>query len=91
MPTNSSACTAGFQFSTQEVASLGFKLMICGGTIWLIYKQLRQAFQELKDAGRVAPDRYGTRWDVAELMGLEQVYQLERQYGVNEASTLAPD
>jgi 2-methylisocitrate lyase-like PEP mutase family enzyme len=81
----------GDLFSTQEVDALGYRLMICGGTIWLIYKQLRQAFQELKEGGRVAPGRYGTRWDVAELMGLEQVYQLERQYGVNEASTLAPD
>jgi hypothetical protein len=63
--------------------------MICGGTIWLIYKQLRQAFQELKDLGRVAPDRYGTRWDVAELMGLEQIYQLERLYGVGETPARA--
>jgi 2-methylisocitrate lyase-like PEP mutase family enzyme len=81
----------GDLFSTQEVDGLGYQLMICGGTIWLIYKQLREAFQELKDDGRVAPARYGTRWDVAGLMGLEQIYQLESQYGLNENATVAPD
>lgn len=76
----------GDLFSTQEVDALGYKLMICGGTIWLIYKQLREAFEELKNDGRVATERYGSRWDVAGLMGLEQIYELERKYGVNEAS-----
>ena len=76
----------GDLFTTQEVDSLGYKLMICGGTIWLIYKQLREAFQELKDEGRVATERYGSRWDVAGLLGLDQIYELERKYGVNEAS-----
>ena len=66
---------------TQEVAALGYKLMICGSTIWLIYKQLHDAFLELKDQGRVNPERYGTRMEVAELLGLNQVYELERRYG----------
>ena len=48
--------------TTQEVASLGYKLMICGSTIWLIYKQVREAFEELKQEGRVNPERFGTRW-----------------------------
>ena len=76
----------GDLFTTQEVDALGYKLMICGGTIWLIYKQLREAFQELKDEGRVATERYGSRWDVAGLLGLDQIYELERKYGVNDAS-----
>ena len=71
--------------STQEVESLGYKLMICGSTIWLIYKQLKEAFTELKNDGRVDPNRYGTRWDVAGLLGLDEVYELERKYGVTEA------
>jgi 2-methylisocitrate lyase-like PEP mutase family enzyme len=70
--------------STQEVAALGYRLMICGSTIWLVYKQVRDAFEELQHTGRVNPERYGTRWDVAGLLGLEQVYELERQYGVAE-------
>jgi len=67
---------------TQEVAALGYKLMICGSTIWLVYKQLHDAFEELKTTGRVDPRRYGERMDVANLLGLDQVYQLEEKYGV---------
>ena len=67
---------------TQEVAAMGYKLMICGSTIWLIYKQLRESFEELKQTGRVNPERYGTRWDVAGLLGLDEVYKLEQKYGV---------
>ena len=71
--------------TTQEVDALGYKLMICGSTIWLVYQQVKEAFEELKDSGKVDPSRFGTRWDVAELMGLEQIYELERKYGVTEA------
>jgi 2-methylisocitrate lyase-like PEP mutase family enzyme len=69
---------------TQEVAALGYKLMICGSTIWLVYKQVREAFEELKQSGKVDPERYGTRWDVAGLLGLDQIYELERKYRVSE-------
>ncbi len=72
---------------TPEVAALGYRLMICGSTIWLIYKQVREAFEELQRTGRVNPERYGTRWDVAGLLGLDHIYELERQYGVVEAPT----
>ena len=67
---------------TQEVEALGYKLMICGSTIWLIYRQLKAAFEELKETGRVNPERFGTRWDVAGLLGLDEVYELERKYSV---------
>jgi hypothetical protein len=50
----------------------------------LIYKQPREAFEELQHTGRVNPERYGTRWDVAGLLGLDHVYELERKYGVVE-------
>ena len=69
---------------TQEVAALGYKLMICGSTIWLVYKQLHDAFEELKTTGRVDPRRYGERMDVANLLGLDHVYQLEKKYGVTQ-------
>ena len=71
---------------TQEVAALGYRLMICGSAIWLVYKQVFESFQELKQTGKVDPDRYGTRWDVAELLGLEEIYGLEREYGVSQTS-----
>ncbi|HIM36833.1 MAG TPA: isocitrate lyase/PEP mutase family protein [Dehalococcoidia bacterium] len=74
----------GDLMSTQDVAALGYKMMICGSTIWLVYKQVHDSFQELKNTGKVNPDRYGTRWDVAGLMGLDEIYELERRYGVTE-------
>ena len=69
---------------TREVAGMGFKLMICGSTIWLVYKAVRDAFVELRAAGRVDLDRYGTRMQVADLLGLPEVYELERRYDVNK-------
>ena len=69
---------------TQEVAGLGYKLMICGSTIWLIYQQLHDSFAELKSTGKVDSARYGNRWQVADLLGLQEVYELERKYGVSE-------
>jgi len=75
----------GDLFSTQEVAELGYKLMICGGTIWLIYQQLKASYEELKTQGKVDTSRYGTRWEVAELLGLQNVYELESKYGVSQA------
>jgi hypothetical protein len=64
---------------------MGYKLMICGSTIWLVYKQVRDSFEELKRTGKVDPQRYGTRWDVAALLGLDEIYELEQKYGVTEA------
>jgi 2-methylisocitrate lyase-like PEP mutase family enzyme len=76
----------GDLFSTQEVAALGYKLMICGGTIWLVYQQLRDSFEELKTTGKVDTARYGSRLQVAELLGLQDVYDLETKYGVNQVA-----
>ena len=72
--------------STQEMNELGYKIMICGSTIWLIYQQVKDAFKELKSTGRVDPERYGTRWDVASLMGLDDIYELERKFGTVEVT-----
>ena len=66
--------------NTKDVEAMGYKVMICGSTIWLIYKQLMAAFEELKETGRVDQARFGSRWDVANLLGLDQVYELERKY-----------
>lgn len=74
----------GDLLSTQEVADLGYRLMICGSTIWLVYQQVRESFQELKNTGKVDPARYGTRWQVADLLGLQEIYELERKYGASQ-------
>jgi len=69
--------------NTKDVEAMGYKVMICGSTIWLIYKQLMAAFEELKETGRVDDARFGSRWDVANLLGLDQVYELERKYSAD--------
>ena len=81
----------GDLMNTRDMDALGYKVMICGSTIWLIYQQVKESFEELKSTGAVDPKRFATRWDVASLLGLDQVYELERKYGVTEAATPAAD
>ena len=69
--------------NTKDVEAMGYKVMICGSTIWLIFKQLTSAFEELKETGQVDSARFGSRWDVANLLGLEEVYELERKYSAD--------
>ena len=73
--------------TTQTMDKLGYKIMICGSTIWLIYKQVRAAYEELMSDGMVDPGRYGTRWDVASVLGLDAIYELEKKYGVQDVGT----
>ena len=73
---------------TQEVDAMGYKLMICGSTIWMIYKAVRDSFEELKATGKVNPERYATRFDVANLMGLEDIYEMERKYGTAQVPAI---
>ena len=75
----------GDLLATHEVSEMHFRLMICGSTIWLIYKQVHDALAELKSTGRVDPVRYGTRMQAAEVLGLLDVYDLERKYQVPSA------
>ncbi len=74
----------GDLMNTKDMDALGYKLMICGSTIWLIYQQVKESFEELKATGSVDPKRFATRWDVAALLGLDEIYELERKYGVTE-------
>ena len=48
----------------------------------LIQVQL-DSFEELKTTGKVDTARYGSRLQVADLLGLQEVYELESKYGVN--------
>ena len=74
----------GDLMSTQDVEKLGYNFMICGATIWLVYKAVKESFEELKATGKVDTARYATRMDVAYLLGLEGIYEMERKYGVSE-------
>ncbi len=81
----------GDLMNTKDMDALGYKLMICGSTIWLIYQQVKDSFEELKATGAVDPKRFATRWDVAALLGLDEIYELERKYGVTEPSAAPAD
>ena len=74
---------------TEEVGKLGYRLMICGSTIWMVYKAVRDAFEELKATGKVDPSRYATRLDVANLLGLQSIYEMEREYGTSKVQAPA--
>ena len=68
---------------TQEVEAMGYKIMICGSTIWLVYKAVKDAFEELKATGIVDPKRYASRMEAAKVLGLNDIYEMERRYGVS--------
>ena len=68
---------------TQEVEKLGYGLMICGSTIWLVYKAVRDSFERLKATGQIDLERLETRWDYAQLLGLDRIYEMERTYGAS--------
>ncbi len=68
-----------------EVEKMGFKVMITGGTLGVLFTALRDAFQELKDRGIVSSSRLATRDDITGVLGLAHVYELEKTFQVSEA------
>jgi 2-methylisocitrate lyase-like PEP mutase family enzyme len=72
-----------------EVESMGFQVMITGGTIGVVFKALQEAFQELKDQGIVSSSRLATRDEITSVLGLAHVYELEHTYGVSEGQAVA--
>ena len=67
---------------TQEVERLGFKVMIHRGSMFAVYKWVRTVMEQLKDTGMVDPSLYATREQVAGLLGLEAIYEMEKEYAV---------
>ena len=67
---------------TQEVEQLGFKVMIHRGSMFAVYKWVRTVMEQLKDTGMVDPSLYATREQVAGLLGLEAIYEMEKEYAV---------
>ena len=67
---------------TQEVERLGFKVMIHRGSMFAVYKWVRTVMEQLKDTGMVDPSLYATREQVAGLLGLEAIYEMEKEYTV---------
>ncbi|MDP2953360.1 MAG: isocitrate lyase/PEP mutase family protein, partial [Chloroflexota bacterium] len=67
---------------TPEVAQLGFKVQITGGTHLVVFTAVKKAFQELKEKGTV-PSGLMAAWDEAlEVLGLPAVNEMERRYTV---------
>jgi 2-methylisocitrate lyase-like PEP mutase family enzyme len=72
----------GMLLPVPAVEKMGFQVMITGGTIGVIFKALKEAFQELQDQGIVSSSRLATRDDITGVLGLAHVYELESTYGV---------
>ncbi|MCS7207592.1 MAG: isocitrate lyase/PEP mutase family protein [Dehalococcoidia bacterium] len=69
----------------KEVERMGFKIMIAGATIGVIYRALKDAFTHLKRKGTVdTPWMDIIRTEVADVLGLPQIYEMERRYGVSD-------
>lgn len=79
----------GMLVPTQEVAKLGFQVMITGGTLGVVFKALQDSFRELKENGIVSASRLAGRNDITGVLGLDHVYELEQTYGVTEVATAA--
>jgi 2-methylisocitrate lyase-like PEP mutase family enzyme len=77
----------GMLLPTPEVEKMGFKVMITGGTIGVLFKALKDALQELRDTGTVSTSRLASRDEITRLLGLPHVYELEATYGAANAGT----
>lgn len=74
----------GMLLPVPEVETMGFQVMITGGTIGVIFKALKDALLELKEQGMVSSRRLATRDEITGVLGLPHVYELENTYGVSE-------
>ncbi|MFN3973810.1 MAG: oxaloacetate decarboxylase [Dehalococcoidia bacterium] len=69
----------------KEVERMGFKVMIAGATIGVVYRAVMDAFTQLKRKGTVdIPWMSVIRDEVTGLLGLPQIYEMERRYGVSD-------
>jgi len=63
-----------------EIAAMGFKIMISGGTNAVIFNAVKKAFQELKEKGTVSPDMMSGTSEILDMLGLPDIYEMERRY-----------
>ncbi len=68
----------------KEVEKLGYKIMIHRGPMFALYRFVRDLMQELKDTGQIDKARIGDsvvlRKEIANLLGLPQIYDMENKY-----------
>ena len=74
----------GLLLPTYELEKLGFKVMITGATIGIIYTAVKQAFQQLKDDGMVSTGGLvpGHK-EILNLLDVPRIYDMERIYAVD--------
>ena len=72
----------GMLASTQEVEKMGFKIKITGNTLGVVYNAVKASMTELKETGTVA--QRGDRDGLLDMLGLPEIYEMERQYGLTE-------
>jgi 2-methylisocitrate lyase-like PEP mutase family enzyme len=74
----------GMLLPTHEIEKLGFKVMITGGTLGIIFNAVKVAFQQLKDNGIVSTgDPTEGRLETLKLLDLDRIYEMEREYSVS--------
>jgi 2-methylisocitrate lyase-like PEP mutase family enzyme len=70
---------------TQDVAELGFKIMITGGGHALSYAAVRDALLQLKAGGGISPTRDDEQFNaMTSLLGLPEIYATEQRYAVDD-------
>jgi 2-methylisocitrate lyase-like PEP mutase family enzyme len=74
----------GGYVAVQEAEDWGYKVMITGGTIFAVYQCVRDLMQELKDTGRTWTwaQREQLFQEFTDFIGLPEIYDAERRYGV---------
>jgi 2-methylisocitrate lyase-like PEP mutase family enzyme len=74
----------GGYVSVQEARDLGYKVMITAGTIFAVYTCVRDLMRELKATGRTwtAAQREELFKEFTDFIGLPEIYDAERRYGV---------
>jgi hypothetical protein len=71
---------------TDEVAALGFNIMLTGRTHLVVFKAVKEAFEMLKTEGTVPEEFKATERGsgiidmVTDMLGLPEIYKIEERY-----------
>ncbi len=73
-----------------EAEKHGFKVMIHRGPMFVVYRAVKSAMEELKETGSLGPtwakESPHVRQEIASLLGLDTVYEMERRYRTTSAA-----
>jgi len=69
---------------TSEIAKMGFKIMITGGTNIVVFNAVKRAFQDLKEKGMVPAEMMTGAIEAVNMLGLPAIYDMERRYTVTD-------